>query len=318
MFDLSDVINEMSTPVRNKISYSKIGLMSTANFKNDRSNFISGGSIPTPVQHQLSLSTNDLENEVLSQIGDEEKSLLSIEDELLDSASESSLLVEDVLRGVLTPVAKENALPYLPTITKTNQKVLLSKGKRNLHDANFKNNNLIPSKKFKKYKTNLVLLEAVLRILKSTINDGDKIKQLYNLCNTDEDYVFLIGVIHNWLNQYPNYEFINQFIKKMFTLNIREITLKKFLQSNDEDVIYFMEICSYLYERNDLRSILHELDLSITECILSEIIKFRSKQYVNDSSRFSQEYLLMKYNCKPDLHTNLLCLLTKQYKLEES
>tara|TARA_B100002052_G_scaffold168350_1_gene153278 strand:- start:3449 stop:5314 length:1866 start_codon:yes stop_codon:yes gene_type:complete len=324
MLNLLHTIDVVTTPTRNQNHViSKVGLISTQQFRRKiNNNLVSGGiSKLTQKQQQSYWSSEDeFETEVhsdnyLKQNNESlDESLFNDEDLLLnDESSGSSLLVEEVLRGVLTPlVTTENSyttdtsLPYLPVIE--------NNGKRNFANIVSVNYNDVPSKKYKKYKTNLVLVESILNILKSSKDDNTKVKELYQLCNTDKEYIILVGLIHSWANKHPNYDFVKQFVKNMFLINNENI-LKQIIRSEDVDIIYFMEVCSYLYEHDELKSIFNEIDLSVAKLIISEIIIFRSKQYFYNTTQFPNEYLLMKNNSKEELHPFLLDILSKQYKM---
>jgi len=322
MLNLLHTINVVTTPIRNQhYATSKVGLISTQQFKRQINNNLVSGGIPKLAQQKLCWSSDDeletethLDNYLQQEYESADESLQSNDPLLNDESSGSSLLVEEVLRGVLTPLAKENALtantlPYLPVIE--------NNGKRNFANVDSANYDPVPSKKYKKYKTNLVLVESILNILKSLQDDNTKIKELYQLCNTDKEYIILVGLIHSWANEHPNYDFVKQFVINMFRIN-NESILKQIIRSEDVDIIYFMEICSYLYEHEELKSIFNEIDLSIAKLIISEIIIFRSKQYFYNTTRFANEYLLMKNNSKEELHPFLLDILSKQYKMVQS
>lgn len=332
MLNLLHTINVATTPIRNQNHViSKVGLISTQQFRRKiNNNLVSGGISKLTQKQQLCWSSDDeFETEVHSDnylnqnnesldgsLFTDEASLQSNDILLNDEPDDSSLLVEEVLRGVLTPllVTTENlcttgtTLPYLPVIENENN------GKRNFANVFSVNYNNVPSKKYKKYKTNLVLVESILNILKSSKDDNTKVKELYQLCNTDKEYIILVGLIHSWANEHPNYDFVKQFVKNMFLINNENI-LEQIIKSEDVDIIYFMEVCSYLYEHDELKSIFNEIDLSVAKLIISEIIIFRSKQYFYNTTQFPNEYLLMKNNSKEELHPFLLDILSKQYKM---
>lgn len=223
------------------------------------------------------------------------------------------LLEEDVMHGVLTPIAKDS-LPFLPRIPK---------GKRDSENAELPEKYANKSKKISQIKTSndtyldseLKLSYCVSNILLSTTDNVKKLEDLLSLCDSPENFFSVVGSIHQWTIEHPNFEIVTGFVKNILKRDTSEDFFKQIFKCKNRNITYFMEICSYLYERSKLKDIFNNTSLSISKLIMSEIIIFRSNQLWNDSLRFGQEYLNMKNNCKEELHVFLMNLLSEQFKI---
>lgn len=336
MFCLERTCHGFRTPERCSKKIGRISTISTVKLKQTVS------KTPILAEKQKNLPRRE---QIISLPKDDDDDLYFINDPSLDDylceslddllcesplVPNQMLIEEDVLHGVLTPIAHSDSLPYLPNLPKLpNIQELFCRtfnnGKRDLENAELPDKNLHKSPKISPIKKSitkyfacpkLILTSCASNILKSTTEDVTKLEALLSLCDSSENFVSVVGLIHQWTIEHPNFELVTEFIKNIFKRDTSEDFFKQIFKCKDCNITYFMEICSYLYERAELKNILNKKSLSIAKLILSEIIIFRSNQLLNDGLRFGQEYLNMKNNCQEELHVFLMNLLSKQFRID--